>query len=89
MFGSKSSLSIRDIQPVLKIPAILVFEGKEWLPGFKDEGEQVLSWITLKKDLAHTRLGSIGPVLGLSPLNSELMGARESLRLAQVFGLRE
>jgi hypothetical protein len=88
VLGSKSEKKIQDLMRLRELPALLVFSGEKWLPGFAVEGEQPLLWMLLQKGLPHTPLGSIGPVLGTSALDPTLMGARESLRIAQVFGLR-
>jgi hypothetical protein len=81
--------NVQDVLVLRNLPGLLVLDGEEWLPGFATEGEQNLYWIALQKGLPETLLGSIGPVVGSVPLSRELMGARESLRLAQVFGLRD
>ena len=88
VLGSKSDKSIQDIVFLRDLPAVLVFTGEAWLPGYAVGGEQALLWMQLQKGLPDQALGSVGPVLGTSTLNPTLMGARERLRLAQVFGLR-
>ena len=84
----EAQLLVQDLLRLRGVPSLLVFSSPKWVPGFSKGGEQALLWMNLEKGLPTFELGTVGPVLGVSALDPSLLGARESLRLAQVFGLQ-